>query len=311
MIARPPVLDPTGAWRATSPAAPPEGTTIHAGPGFHDETWRAMGTDVRVLIRASAAPGRLAQAVAAARAWIDAIARELTRFDPGSPLAQLNAARAADVRVSPILAAAVAAALDAARGTGGLADPTLLDAIEAAGYAGSRDGAAPLPLAEALAAAPARRPAGAGAGWRAVRVDRSAGLVRRSPGSASTWAGSARASRRISPRRRSRAPASLTDRRRRRLRRRHPYGRRAVARPRPRPVHRAARGATAPAGNAVATSGIDARSWAGPDGAPAHHLMDPATGRPAWTGIVSATAIAPTATLAEARAKAALLAGTA
>jgi thiamine biosynthesis lipoprotein len=40
-----------------------------------------------------------------------------------------------------------------------------------------------------------------------------------------------------------------------------------------------------------------------------HHLLDPATGQPAFTGIVQATALAATALEAEARAKAALLSG--
>jgi thiamine biosynthesis lipoprotein ApbE len=38
-------------------------------------------------------------------------------------------------------------------------------------------------------------------------------------------------------------------------------------------------------------------------------LIDPATGSPAWTGLVAATALAPTALEAEALAKAALLSG--
>jgi len=59
----------------------------------------------------------------------------------------------------------------------------------------------------------------------------------------------------------------------------------------------------------VATSGIGRRSWLAPDGRPAHHLLDPSTGAPAFTGIVQATAIAPTALLAEIRAKSALLSG--
>ena len=59
----------------------------------------------------------------------------------------------------------------------------------------------------------------------------------------------------------------------------------------------------------VATSGIGRRSWLGADGQPAHHLLDAATGRPAFTGIVQATALAPSAVLAEIRAKCALLAG--
>jgi hypothetical protein len=53
--------------------------------------------------------------------------------------------------------AAVGAALWAARRTRGLVDPTLLGELEAAGYAGDLDGS--LALAEALAAAPPRRPA--------------------------------------------------------------------------------------------------------------------------------------------------------
>jgi thiamine biosynthesis lipoprotein len=62
-------------------------------------------------------------------------------------------------------------------------------------------------------------------------------------------------------------------------------------------------------GGAVATSGIDVRLWLRPGGRPAHHLLDPATGEPAWTGLVGATALAPSALEAEALAKAALLSG--
>jgi thiamine biosynthesis lipoprotein ApbE len=59
----------------------------------------------------------------------------------------------------------------------------------------------------------------------------------------------------------------------------------------------------------VATSGIGRRSWLDASGRPAHHLLDPSTGEPAYTGIVQVTALAPTALLAEIRAKAALLSG--
>jgi FAD:protein FMN transferase len=59
----------------------------------------------------------------------------------------------------------------------------------------------------------------------------------------------------------------------------------------------------------IATSGIGKRSWRRADGSPAHHLLDPGTGEPAFTGIVQVTAIAPTAAEAEARSKAALLSG--
>jgi thiamine biosynthesis lipoprotein len=63
------------------------------------------------------------------------------------------------------------------------------------------------------------------------------------------------------------------------------------------------------AGGGVGTSGVGRRSWLDRDGRPAHHLLDPATGRPAFTGVVQVTALAPTATEAESLAKEALLSG--
>jgi len=59
----------------------------------------------------------------------------------------------------------------------------------------------------------------------------------------------------------------------------------------------------------IATSGIGRRSWADAHGRPAHHLLDPSSGRPAFTGVVQASALAPSALIAEVRAKAALLSG--
>jgi thiamine biosynthesis lipoprotein len=59
---------------------------------------------------------------------------------------------------------------------------------------------------------------------------------------------------------------------------------------------------------AVATSGLATRLWRTDRGF-AHHLLDPSTGAPAWTGVVQATAIAETALEAEVLAKVALLSG--
>ena len=70
------------------------------------------------------------------------------------------------------------------------------------------------------------------------------------------------------------------------------------------PVHRLWLGP-----GAIATSGIDSRLWQRPDGTFGHHLIDPLTGAPAWTGLVTVTALAPTALEAETLAKAALLCG--
>jgi thiamine biosynthesis lipoprotein len=70
------------------------------------------------------------------------------------------------------------------------------------------------------------------------------------------------------------------------------------------PIHRLWLG-----GGAIATSGIDSRLWRRADGTFAHHLIDPMSGAPAWTGLVSVTALAPSALEAETLAKAALLGG--
>ena len=44
----------------------------------------------------------------------------------------------------------------------------------------------------------------------------------------------------------------------------------------------------------VATSGLNVRIWRGADGRYAHHLLDPSTGAPAWTGLIGVTAVSPT-----------------
>jgi FAD:protein FMN transferase len=52
-----------------------------------------------------------------------------------------------------------------------------------------------------------------------------------------------------------------------------------------------------------------ARAWLSREGRRAHHLLDPSTRQPAWTGLLSATALAPTTLHAETLAKVALLRG--
>ena len=59
---------------------------------------------------------------------------------------------------------------------------------------------------------------------------------------------------------------------------------------------------------AVATSGIKTRLWQTEAGF-AHHLLDPSTGEPAWTGALQATSLGTTALEAETLAKMAFLSG--
>ncbi len=267
-----------------------------------------FGTEVRILIGPPSRPD--VPAAGAAAIVVERLLRRhhvlLTRFDPDSELSRLNADPRETVPISGTLAAALRAALEAAELTGGLVDPTLLGELERAGYATSRRGVEPADLREALHVAPRRRPARphGGARWRAIELRE--GSVRRPPGLRLDLGGSAKGYAADSAAAllagyasfaidvggdialggHTGAPriAAVED----------PLGRRDLR-------FRIARGA-------VATSGISRRIWRTRDGF-GHHLIDPASGRPAWTGIVQATALADSAVRAEALAKAALLSG--
>jgi thiamine biosynthesis lipoprotein len=59
----------------------------------------------------------------------------------------------------------------------------------------------------------------------------------------------------------------------------------------------------------IATSGLNVRIWRRPAGGFAHHLLDPSTGEPAWTGLIGVTALGASALEAETLSKLALLGG--
>jgi thiamine biosynthesis lipoprotein len=237
--------------------------------------------------------------------------RRLTRFDPDSELCRLNRDPRAEVPASPMLRALAGAARRAGEVSGGLVDATVIDSLERAGYRESLAGKDGLGRAwEAPRRFAPRRPARpdpAGC-WRFVRIDETAGTILRPPGLRIDSGGIAKG-----------LLADLVSRdldtelayavdccgdmriggvagRPRRTRIGNPFGGRPVAE-------------LAVANGGVATSGVARRSWIGPDGDSAHHLIDPGRGEPAHTGIVQATALAPSAFLAEVYAKAALLSG--
>lgn len=181
----------------------------------------------------------------------------------------------------------------------------------AAGYAADWDPVRRVPLPMLLDAAPPRRPAAgrADARWRAIRVDRARHELTRPVGLQLDLAATAKgliadlALRLI-------GPTDLTivdlagdlaiagDRLRRgpqRVVAADPFGRPALH-------------LRLMAAGGVATSSIAGRCWL-QRGRPAHHLLDPSTGQPAFTGLVQATAAAPSAAEAEILAGHALLAG--
>jgi thiamine biosynthesis lipoprotein len=133
---------------------------------FGDATWRALGTGVQVLTTCRADLAAARQVVAAEVAAIDLAA---SRFRADSEVSRLAAACGRAVPVSPLLAAAIAAALRAARLTGGAVDPTVGTAMADLGY--DRDFAA---LSARSGSVTVRRLPG----WRSVELDAAAGTVR-------------------------------------------------------------------------------------------------------------------------------------
>jgi thiamine biosynthesis lipoprotein len=93
--------------------------------------WQALGTNV---VLRTADPAALASARKAVEAELAAIDSACSRFRADSELSRLNDRPGRPVRVSPLLFAALALALDAARVTDGDVDPTLGRALELAGY---------------------------------------------------------------------------------------------------------------------------------------------------------------------------------
>ena len=79
-------------------------------------------------------PSRLAAAREAVELELDAIDRACSRFRTDSEIAHVNASAGRAVRVSPLLAEALALALRAARLTDGDVDPTVGSALTLAGY---------------------------------------------------------------------------------------------------------------------------------------------------------------------------------
>ncbi len=267
------------------------------------ERFPCFGGTCEVLVTGSGPAGTPREAAVRVKRGLLAWHDQFSRFEPDSELSRLNRDPRQTVPVSPVMARFVEAALTAAALTGGLVDPTL------AGY-GEHFDLMPVPLRLALALAPRRAPGAptSTAAWRHVKVDRGARTVTRPPGVrldsggivkglfgdilaallrahesfAVDCAGDVRFG----------GAGSLL----RPVRVASPFDESVLH------VFELVRGG-------VATSGIGKRSWLDSNGRPAHHLLDPATGRPAYTGIVQVTALAPTGVQAEALSKAALLSG--
>ncbi|GIV83110.1 MAG: FAD:protein FMN transferase [Candidatus Roseilinea sp.] len=269
--------------------------------------FRAMGCQMRAVVDA---PGDAAtDLLRNVPVWFAAWEGQLSRFRPDSELSRLNARTGQWVEVSPTLWEVLHVALDAARRTEGLVVPTVLGAMQSIGYAlpfeaMSRDDIV------VLTYAPPSNPDG----WRRIQADPTRHAVRLPHGVLLDLGGVAKgwcaeqAARRLA----AYGPAlvdaggdiaivSAADRATD-----FPIGIAAPANAATTPD--ALLGVISLQAGGVATSGRDYRRWRIGDRW-VHHLIDPRTGQPAQTDVLTATVIAPTAVQAETAAKVAVILG--
>ncbi len=232
--------------------------------------------------------------------WFRLFEATLTRFDPASPLCQLNGMPGRWVVVPRLLYQAIRKALWAARLTDGIYDPTILPALVATGYGRSFE-----------LGPTAIRPAQPAGRWREVQLG--PGAIWLPPGVEIDLGGMGKGYavdlviRRLrrEQRQRSGAPDSClvnaggdmafwtsADRSPWNVNVSDPFS----------PSKSIARFALH--SGAVATSSRLGRCWEG-----GHHLIDPRTGRPSESPLVSATVFATSALLADVLAKACIILG--
>jgi len=247
-------------------------------------TFRAMGTDIELLVDAENADA----ALNAAEQEFHRLETLLSRFINDSELSRLN--RDGSIDAGPDLLRVVMLALDARRYTGGRFDPTVHDAVVAAGYDRSFEHVPP--DGERRAAPPAP-----GAGRVLVdgsRIQLEAG-VRLDLGGIGKGYAAERAAELLAT-----AGPCLVN-----------AGGDVATRGGSWPVGVETGGELLTlelSGAALATSGRDRRHWRR-NGRELHHLIDPLTGEPAESDVLRVTVVADDAVAAEVRAKSLFLAG--
>lgn len=239
----------------------------------------AMGTTVDVVVADS-------DGLDATIELFSRLEQRLSRFLDESELSIVNAARDTEVEVSPVLAEVLSVAAVLRGRTGGLVDPAAGGAVAAWGYDRTFEDVVDLDAAPAAAVCPdweieattlRRRPGtildlgGIAKGWAAdVAVESGRSMVVSAGGDVRSSLPGAR--------------VDIAD----------PWGDVAL---------------TVVLGQgALATSSVTRRRWSA-GGRAAHHLIDPRSGSPASTPVLSASASCGSAAEAEAAAKAVLLLG--
>lgn len=269
------------------------GLTVPSGLARH--SFGAMGTGVLVVVPTD----RLERAAAEVEALFATWEQALSRFRPTSELSALNRSSGRVIVVSELVFEVVSAALEAARATGGLFDPSLLPDLVRIGYDRTFDAVgSPKPSAAA--------PRGGG-GWRRVRLDRSRSTIALPPGveldlggiakgmavdaSLQALAGLGIDAALVS------AGGDLAVR-----------GRSPQSRAWPIAVGEDGNEVVELVRGALATSTTARRRWRQGD-VGRHHLLDPRTGEPTRSGLLEVSVAAPTCMQAEVAAKAVFVLG--
>lgn len=253
-----------------------------------------MGTDVSVL----APPSQLDAALDSVRALFAAWDQRFSRFRSDSELSALNLSAGTSFSASELMIHVVGAALDAARATGGLFDPSVAPRLVALGY--DRD------FAQLATHRPESRLVGWRAGgWREIELHRAGGWIRLPAGTTIDLGGIAKGMAVDAAlallTRRGIAPACVNA-----------GGDLGVVgeveQGWPIGLDEAADRTVVLHGGALATSSTVHRRWR-VGLIERHHLIDPRTGMPATGSVASASVAATSCRDAEVAAKAALLLG--
>jgi thiamine biosynthesis lipoprotein len=254
-----------------------------------------MGTTIELLLEAE--DGEQAQsALRAVEEEFERLEAMLSRFRPDSELSRLN--RDGQILAPPDLERVVGLALEAREQTAGRFDPTVYDALARAGYDRSFEQVAPEAAAEAAAEAGEDSLEGASCGGR-VTIDPETGRIEIEPGFRIDLGGIGK--------------GYAVDRAIEILAVQGPClvnagGDLAVRGDRPWPIGVEDGPTLELTRGAIATSGRDRRHWRR-GSEERHHLIDPATGRPAETDLIRVTVVASSAVEADVLAKTLFLSG--
>lgn len=255
-----------------------------------------MNTDVGVWLESTDAGA--AQALENAAIFFEAVEAELSRFRPSSALCRLNAAAGQGPQAVPAMLQEVAAlALAQAEATGGVFDPTVLTALQGAGYVGSFETIGRGPVATVTPRA----------AWRELRVEK--GAIALPAGTGLDLGGLAKGWTvdRLAERLRALGPVLVDaggDMRAFGRLNGEPW---AVALADP--LHDGEELALfALCDEAIATSSVGKRRWQ-QNGQWRHHLIDPRTQKPATSDLHTVTVIGPSALASEVASKVALILG--